>query len=138
METLDQIDNQAINKEPNTILHVMCILGYIANGFWILMSLVILFIGSSILPDMIPNSRVDSDQFMTAMYIGFALIMAVSIIAIFGLVLAHQKKKVGVIIYGIANGLWAVINLVSLQPANLIFAVISIAFIIVIAMNYNK
>lgn len=138
MDILDEIEGQSINKKPNTMLHVMCILGYIANGFWVLTCLILLIIGSSILPDLIPESRGDSKAILVGLYIGLVFIIIVCAVSILGLILAHKKKKSGVIIYGIANGIWAIINLISLQPANLIFAVISIAFIIVVAINHNK
>jgi hypothetical protein len=138
MEVLDKIDHPEINKKPNTMLHVMCILGYIANGFWVMLSMVILIMGSSILPYILPDADANSEELIRVLHIGFTVILIACAASIVGLILAHQKKKSGVIIYGIANGLWALVNLISLQPANLIFAVISIAFIIVIAINHNK
>jgi hypothetical protein len=138
METLDEIDYQELNKTPNSILNVMSILGYIANGFWLLMCIIIVAMGETILPEIFPDEDLSSGEFLLGLYIGFSVIAIMCATAIVGLVLAHKKRKSGVIIYGIANGFWVLINLISLQPTNLIIAVISISFIAVIAMNYNK
>ncbi len=75
MEVLDNLDIEQENKKPSTLLNVMCILGYVANGFWILISLIVLAAGDSILSEFLPESTVNSEEIITAIYTGFVLFL---------------------------------------------------------------
>jgi hypothetical protein len=125
-------------KPTNNVLNVFCILGYIANGFWALVLLVMLLAGTAYLYEIIPQLNSLDERAIRIIYIVFIAMLLINILSIVGLVLAHKRNKSGVILYGISNGIWALLMMISLQPLNLFIGVISIVFIVVIALNYNK
>jgi hypothetical protein len=137
-ELLDLTTEDSSPKKANTLLNVMCILGYIGNIAFLLIGIIFLVVGNEIMAKIIPNERNDAENVQTILTYVFIAIIIISALSIIGLILAHQKKTAGVIIYSIFNGMWAIVNLISLQPNNMIIAVISLAFIIVIAINHKK
>lgn len=125
-------------KTANNVLNVFCILGYIANGFWAFMLLTLSLLGVETLKRFVPDFKYYDEKLLKIIFLTFIFMFVLNVVSLVGLILAHKRKKAGAIIYGIANGLWALLMLFALQPLNIFVGLLSVVFIIVIAKYYNK
>jgi len=138
----------SVNTKANTTLNVFCILGYIGNGLLLLLFLMVALVGVTLLGDdfieefrasLNINNVEDALVFFSAF---MGIVVLFMILAIIGLIFAHQKKTWGFILYAVVNGLWGGSILyggvASGEMVNIILGLISIVFIIVIGLNYKK
>jgi hypothetical protein len=141
MEEYAVLDDHHVPVEPlenNKVLNVFCILGYIANGFWAIMLLTLSLLGVESLKRLVPDFKFYDEKLLKIIFFAFIFMFVLNVVSLVGLILAHKRKKAGAIIYGISNGLWALLMLLALQPLNIFVGLISVVFIIVIAKNYHK
>lgn len=148
MENTDYLYSEEITdlgpQGPNQTLNVICILGYIGNGIFILFLLMCLMMVDALanMPEMEEakrelgiNNIADFKTYITTIFVTLTLFIIACVVGIIG---SHKGKTWGFILYAVLNGIWAIILLVSGDPVFLVFGLISIAFIVTIGLNYKK
>lgn len=134
MEELDEVlETQGQTGEIPSTVKTLAILAYIGNILWALLFLLVFVMIDLIIEELVnklPVAEMTTDQFVTYLMIGCGVLILCCIVSFIGALKMSKGKKIGFVLYAVANGIWAVLLFMGGTPQGIVCGAISVGFII--------